>query len=152
MGDQYVFVAMDAETKVIPCFRVGKRNTENTWYFIQDLESRLANRPQLTTDGWRAYIPAVEDAFGAEVDYAMLVKMYGKDPAEPYAPAQITSALPIPVTGDPKPETPLHFHVPRRTAKPDDSDATAAVHAPDECFLEEAGEPEGRLGFALRLV
>lgn len=114
VGDQYVFVAMDAETKLVPCFRVGKRNAANTWYFVQDLQERLANRVQLTTDGWRPYIPAVEDAFGANVDYAMLVKMYGKDPAEPYAPAQITSALPIPVTGNPNPRLISTSHIERQ--------------------------------------
>jgi IS1 family transposase len=114
VGDQYVFVAMDAETKLVPCFRVGKRNAVNTWYFVQDLQERLAGCVQLTTDGWRPYIPAVEDAFGANVDYAMLVKMYGKDPAEPYAPAQITSALPIPVTGRPNPRLISTSHIERQ--------------------------------------
>jgi hypothetical protein len=71
-----MYVAMDSETKLIPCFRVGKRNFTNTWYFVQDLESRLAGRVQLTTDGFRPYRDAVEDAFGANVDYAMLVKVY----------------------------------------------------------------------------
>src|SRR6266571_643809 len=53
VGDQYVFVAMDSETKLIPCFRVGKRNAENAWYFVRDLQERLASRVQLTTDGFR---------------------------------------------------------------------------------------------------
>jgi len=114
LGDQYVFVAMDAETKLVPCFRVGKRNVENTWYFAQDLGERIVGRPQLTTDGWRPYIAAVEDAFGANVDYAMLIKMYGKDPAEPYAPAQITSALPVPVTGRPRPQYISTSHIERQ--------------------------------------
>jgi transposase-like protein len=76
VGDQYVYVAMDSETKLVPCYRVGKRNAANTWYFVRDLESRLASRVQLTTDGFRPYLPAVEDAFGANVDYAMLIKTY----------------------------------------------------------------------------
>ena len=76
MGDQYVFVSMDSETKLIPNFRVGKRNAANAWYFVQDLQARMANRIQLTSDGFRPYKDAVEDAFGMEVDYAMLVKMY----------------------------------------------------------------------------
>src|SRR5713226_6581068 len=76
VGDQYVFVAMDSETKLIPCFRVGKRNAANTWHFVQDLETRLSNRVQLTTDGFGPYRNAVEDAFGADIDFAQLVKLY----------------------------------------------------------------------------
>jgi IS1 family transposase len=114
MGDQYVFVAMDSETKLIPCFRVGKRDRINAWYFIQDLQSRLAGRVQLTTDGFRPYINAVEDAFGVGVDYAMLVKLYGKDESEPYAPAQIVNSLPIPVMGDPKPRLISTSHIERQ--------------------------------------
>jgi IS1 family transposase len=114
VGDQYVFVAMDSETKLVPCFRVGKRNAVNAWYFMQELESRLANRVQLTTDGFRPYLPAVEDAFGADIDYAMLVKMYGKNPAEPYAPAEIVNSLPIPVSGNPKPSLISTSHIERQ--------------------------------------
>jgi IS1 family transposase len=114
VGDQYVFVAMDSETKVVPCFLVGKRNAASAWHFVQDLESRLANRVHLTTDGFRPYINAVEDAFGADVDYAMLIKMYGKNEAEPYAPAQIVNALPIPVSGKPNPRLITTSHIERQ--------------------------------------
>ena len=62
VGDQYVFVAMDSETKLVPCFRVGKRNAANTWHFVQDLETRLSNRVQLTTDGFGPYRNAVESS------------------------------------------------------------------------------------------
>jgi IS1 family transposase len=104
VGDQYVYVAMDSETKLVPCYRVGKRNATNTWYFVRDLESRLATRVQLTTDGFRPYLPAVEDAFGANMDYAMLVKTYQepKDSDKRYNPGEFVNALPIPVTGNPK--------------------------------------------------
>jgi IS1 family transposase len=116
VGDPYVFVAMDSETKLIPCFRVGKRNAENTWFFIQDLQERLANRVQLTTDGFRPYLPAVEDAFGADVDYAMSVKTYGEsqDAEKRYSPAEIVRALPIPVTGNPKPSLISTSHIERQ--------------------------------------
>ena len=114
VGDQYVFVAMDSETKIVPSFRVGKRNAANTWYFMQDLETRFASRVQLTTDGFRPYLNAVEDAFGVNVDYAMLVKIYGKDGAEPYAPAQIVNALPIPVMGNPNPRLISTSHIERQ--------------------------------------
>jgi IS1 family transposase len=114
VGDQYVFVAMDSETKIVPSFRIGKRNAANTWYFMQDLEQRFVYRVQLTTDGFRPYINAVEDAFGVNVDYAMLVKLYGKDESEPYAPAQIVQSLPIPVMGDPKPGLISTSHIERQ--------------------------------------
>jgi IS1 family transposase len=74
VGDRYVFVATDSERKLVPCFRIGKRNASNAWYFMQELESRLANRVQLTTDGFRPYVNAVDNALGTNVDYAMLVK------------------------------------------------------------------------------
>ena len=116
VGDQYVFVALDAETKLIPCFRVGKRDVETTWYFIQDLEQRLARRVQLTTDGFRPYVNAVEDAFGANVDYAMLVKLYGSPRAaeERYSPDEIVNAIPISVTGNPQPWRISTSHVERQ--------------------------------------
>ena len=105
MGDQYVFIAMDADTKLIPSFRIGKRNAENAYYLMRDLEERLATRVQLTTDGFRSYINAVEDSFGTDVDYAMLIKTYSEAESleKRYSPGQIVNALPIPVTGDPKP-------------------------------------------------
>jgi IS1 family transposase len=114
VGDQYVFVAMDSETKLIPSFLIGKRSAASAWQFVQDLESRLANRVQLTTDGFRPYINAVEDAFGSEVDYAMLIKLYGAASGEPYAPAQIVNALPIPVTGNPNPRLISTSHIERQ--------------------------------------
>jgi IS1 family transposase len=103
VGDQYVCVAMDSETKLIPCFRVGKRNLTNTWYFISDLQQRLANRVQLTTDGFRAYKDAVDGAFGMDVDYAMLVKVYGTPTQDDtkYSPAEIVDIRIIPITGNP---------------------------------------------------
>jgi transposase-like protein len=67
VGDQYVFVAMDSESKLVPCYRVGKRNAANTWYFIQDLQERLAHRVQLTTDGFKPYLNAVEEIGRAHV-------------------------------------------------------------------------------------
>jgi IS1 family transposase len=114
VGDQYVFVALDSETKIVPAFRVGKRNMTNTWYFMQDLETRFARRVQLTTDGFRPYLAAVDDAFGTNVDYAMLVKLYGKGQGEPYAPAQIVNSLPIPIMGDPDPRLISTSHIERQ--------------------------------------
>ena len=116
VGDQYVFVAMDSETKLIPCFRVGKRNAENTWFFVQDLQERLAGRVQLTTDGFRPYLNAVDDAFGIDVDYAMLIKTYQQsgDPDKRYSPGEFVNALPIPVTGNPKSHLISTSHIERQ--------------------------------------
>jgi IS1 family transposase len=116
VGDQYVFVAMDSETKLVPCFRVGKRNAANTWYFMQDLSQRISGRPQLTSDGFRPYANAVDDAFGANVDYAMLVKTYGEsDGADKrYSPGEIIDARPIPISGDPKPWLISTSHIERQ--------------------------------------
>jgi IS1 family transposase len=116
VGDQYVFVAMDSETKLIPSFRVGKRNAANTWYFVQDLQTRLANRVQLTSDGFRPYKDAVDDAFGMDVDYAMLVKMYSNSGQADtrYSPGEIVEARPIPITGNPKPHLISTSHIERQ--------------------------------------
>ena len=79
-GDVWTWTAIDAETKLIPSWFVGGRDAECASWFMNDLASRLANRVQLTSDGHKAYLEAVEGAFGADVDYAMLVKLYGAFP------------------------------------------------------------------------
>ncbi|MGB8473968.1 MAG: IS1 family transposase [Candidatus Acidiferrum sp.] len=116
VGDQYVFVAMDSETKLIPCFRVGKRNATNTFYFVQDLQARLANRVQLTTDGFRPYKDAVDDTFGMDVDYAMLVKMYSSSGQADtrYSPGEIVDVRTIPITGNPNPRLISTSHIERQ--------------------------------------
>jgi IS1 family transposase len=103
-GDVWTWVAIDAETKLVPCWHVGRRDARAAYEFITDLASRLANRVQLTTDGHRPYLEAVEGAFGSEIDYAMLVKIYGKPQEEiRYSPAQCLGAQCHVVTGDPDP-------------------------------------------------
>lgn len=79
-GDVWTWTAICADTKLVPSFMVGKRYAEYAQWFIQDLSHRLRQRVQLTTDGHKAYLEAVDRAFGTEIDYAMLVKLYG--PAE----------------------------------------------------------------------
>lgn len=115
-GDQYVYVAMDAETKLVASFLVGKRNAENCFYLMRDLAERVATRVQLTTDGFRPYINAVEDTFGANVDYAMLIKTYNDSmqTEKRYSPGEIVQAVPIPVTGDPQPVSISTSHVERQ--------------------------------------
>ena len=110
MGDQYVFIGMDADTKLVISHLIGKRDAASAFYFMQDLKNRLANRVQLTTDGFRPYLTAVEDTFGADVDYAQLVKLYGKpkdttEDREWYTPVRVTAAIPTRIMGNPK----LHY-------------------------------------------
>ena len=77
IGDCWTWTALDADHKLILSWKVGSRDAEYALALMDDLRGRLANRVQLTTDGHRAYLQAVEDAFGADIDYAMLVKLYG---------------------------------------------------------------------------
>src|SRR5438132_6516298 len=108
-GDVWTWVAIDAETKLVPSWAVGRRDGFTAQAFIRDLADRLATRVQLTTDGHKAYLEAVEGAFGNAIDYAMLVKLYEGDsgkhtPAEPrYSPAVCTGAREQRVTGSPDP-------------------------------------------------
>jgi IS1 family transposase len=81
-GDVWTWVAIDADTKLVPSWWIGGRTTTDAVYFMRDLASRLTHRVQLTTDGYKPYLTAVDDAFG-EIDYAVLHKLYGNDPKEP---------------------------------------------------------------------
>lgn len=103
-GDVWTWTAIDAQSKLIPCWFVGTRGAESAFHFIGDLKGRLANRVQLTTDGHKAYLEAVESAFGDDVDYAMLVKIYGtekKDGETRYSPAQCMGTRQAKITGNP---------------------------------------------------
>ena len=102
-GDTWTWVAIDADTKLVPCWLVGGRDAGYATEFMQDLAGRLASRVQLTSDGLSVYVQAVEDAFGADIDYAMLIKHYGNAPEgqRRYSPAVCTGATKKPVTGDP---------------------------------------------------
>jgi IS1 family transposase len=105
-GDVWLWSAVDAETKIVPCWYVGQRDAIAATEFIADLGSRLAHRVQLTSDGHKVYLNAVIDAFADEIDYAQLVKYYGNEP-EPqkrYSPAVCTGAEKIIRLGDPDPK------------------------------------------------
>lgn len=78
-GDVWTWTAIDAETKLVPSWLIGFRDTEHATVFMKDLAGRLANRVQLTSDGHKPYMEAVEAAFAHEVDYSMLIKIYGKE-------------------------------------------------------------------------
>jgi IS1 family transposase len=92
-GDIWTWVGIDADTKLVPSFMVGRRDARTARIFIDDLKGRLASRVQLTTDGLRVYLEAVEGAFGADIDYAVLVKVYESTQEETrYSPAVCVSA------------------------------------------------------------
>jgi hypothetical protein len=102
-GDVWTWTALDADTKLMCSWMIGDRSAVTAHAFMQDLASRLANRVQLTTDGHRAYLEAVETAFGMDIDYAMLVKLYGNDsePEKRYSPAECIGCRMIEITGKP---------------------------------------------------
>jgi IS1 family transposase len=107
IGDVWTWVALCADTKLVPCWLVGGRDADFATLFIRDLASRLANRVQLTTDGHRAYLSAVEEGFGGEVDYAMLVKIYGHPPQADesrYSPPECIGCEVHRITGQPDEE------------------------------------------------
>jgi IS1 family transposase len=105
-GDVWTWAAICADTKLIPSWTVGRRDAGTAFAFMHDLAGRLRNRVQLTTDGHRVYLNAVESAFGSEIDYAMLVKMYGSDASESegrYSPAECIGTQSTAITGNPNP-------------------------------------------------
>ncbi len=105
-GDAWTWTAIDADTKLIPSWFVGGRDSDAAIIFMDDLKSRLANRVQLTSDGHKAYLEAVEGAFGADVDYAQLVKLYGESPdaEKRYSPAVCIGAHKTRIEGNPDPK------------------------------------------------
>jgi len=104
-GDVWLWVAIDPDTKLVPCWQLGDRGPQTAYHFVHDLASRLANRIQLTSDGHRVYLTAVESAFGSDVDYSMLVKIYGSDrEAETrYSPAECIGCQKQRIIGNPDP-------------------------------------------------
>ena len=105
-GDIWTWVGLDADTKLVASWYVGGRDSEAAATFIDDLAPRLASRVQLTSDGHKAYLEAVEGAFGGDVDYAQLVKVYGAAPEgqRRYSPAICTGAHKRRVEGSPDPK------------------------------------------------
>lgn len=104
-GDVWTWVAIDADTKLIPSWIVGNRDADSASLLMRDLASRLRYRVQLTTDGHRAYLTAVEEAFGADIDFSQLIKVYG-NPTEPdtrYSPGECIGCKQERVIGNPNP-------------------------------------------------
>jgi IS1 family transposase len=139
-GDVWTWVAIDADTKLVPAYLIGSRDAMDGYRFMTDLAGRLRNRILLTTDGHRPYLIAVEGAFGSDVDYAVLQTLYGvaPDAERRYSPAECVGAERRVIMGDPDPTW-----SPRATW----SDRTSrcgwdAAHDPaDQCLLEEGREP-----------
>jgi IS1 family transposase len=110
-GDVWTWTALDAETKLVPCWFIGNRDATAAYHFMCDLAGRLANRVQLTTDGFKSYVNAVEEAFGGAIDYAQLQKIYGAPGSTNnaeirYSPAQCMGAKKAVISGEPS-----HRHV-----------------------------------------
>lgn len=105
-GDVWTWVALDADTKLVPCYAIGDRSAGTAYSFIRDLASRLSKRVQLTTDGHRAYLSAIEDCFGCDIDYSMLIKLYGNDAEREtrYSPAECIGIETVAITGNPDPK------------------------------------------------
>ncbi|MGH6819677.1 MAG: IS1 family transposase [Methylocella sp.] len=106
-GDTWTWTALDADSKMILSYFIGGRDGECAMWFIDDLRARLANRVQLTSDGHKAYLEAVEGAFGGEIDYAILHKVYGSSPESmkgKYSPAECIGTQKHRVEGDPDPK------------------------------------------------
>jgi len=117
-GDVWTWTAIDSDSKMILSYEVGDRSAATAIEFMDDLRSRLATRVQLTTDGHKAYLEAVEGAFGGDVDYAMLVKLYGDDgrksPERKYSPSVCHGARKTPIEGNPNIKDVSTSHVERQ--------------------------------------
>jgi IS1 family transposase len=108
MGDVWVFIALSATHKAVLSYVVGKRNRDNAQELVYDLSMRVLNRPQITSDGYAPYIGAVDMAFGWDVDYAQVRKVYdvepGQDAAHRYSPARVREVEKEVLRGDPDPD------------------------------------------------
>jgi IS1 family transposase len=104
VGDQWTFVALDPDTKLIPAYRVGKRDLPTAIAFMKDLSDRLINRVQISSDALNVYVEATERAFGMNVDYGQIVKFYEAEPVGPgrYSPPHVISADRSAITGNPE--------------------------------------------------
>ncbi len=116
VGDVWTWVGIDPESKFVASWFVGGRDAGSAMEFMEDLAPRLGNRIQLTTDGRRVYVDAVQSNFGSNVDYAMLVKLYGPSP-EPetrYSPARCNGIMAQAIIGNPDPAHVCTSHVERQ--------------------------------------
>jgi IS1 family transposase len=102
-GDVWTFTAICADSKLVPCWHIGRRDLPNSTVFMKNLSGRLKNKVQLTTDGHKMYLDSVESAFGSEIDYSMLIKLYGtSDETEKrYSPARCIGTDKVRIKGKP---------------------------------------------------
>jgi IS1 family transposase len=117
IGDQWTYVAIDRDSKLVPNFLVGKRNSKNTHKFMYSLSARMANRVQISSDALKYYVNAVDDAFGNDVDYGKIVKSYEAKPFTPagrYSPPYVIRADKTPVRGNPNYDLISTSHVERQ--------------------------------------
>ena len=138
-GDIWTWTAIDADTKLIVSYMLGQRGAETALAFMRDAASRISTRIQLTTDGHRVYAEAVEKAFGGDIDYAMLVKIYGAsndNPESRYSPATCIGCRTGTLAGIPDPK-----HVIRRASEPFDADGHASLHSPNERLQQKTRKP-----------
>ena len=105
-GNIWTFIAIDAKTKAIPCYKIGQRDLKTASEFVFDLSNRMTNRVQISTDSLRAYTEAIEFTFGGDVDYGQIVKTYASDKPMPlssrYSPPQIVSVKQTTIVGNPR--------------------------------------------------
>ena len=117
-GDVYTWIAICSKTKLVPSFLVGKRDAEFAQLFTKDLSSRLKNRVQLTTDGHKVYLEAIESSFGNNIDYAMLIKLYGapegKESSKRYSSSDFIGATKTAISGNPDFDNVSTSHVERQ--------------------------------------
>lgn len=117
LGDQYVWIALDPVSKLVASFAVGKRDAQSAHGFMADLASRFAPgvRVQVSTDGFNAYVGAVEDAFGASADYAQIVKVFASENPGPgrYSPPRVAEVVSTVISGKPNPDRIGTSHVER---------------------------------------
>ena len=118
LGDVWTFCALDSETKLVPSYKCGKRDHRTANAFVSDVASRLKNRPQISSDGLRAYVEAVENGFGMDVDYGMIIKNYGADKGEHhqerrYSAPEVTSMERMVVMGYPEMDLISTSHIER---------------------------------------
>ena len=152
IGDVWTFTAICPDTKLVPSWLVGSRDSGCAYEFMTDLSERLANRVQMTTDGHKMYLEAVEGAFGADIDYSMLHKLYGADP-EPdkrYSPAKCIGVTHQPIMGDPDPDHVFDQH--RGTAELEHENEHTPFHSVDQRFQQEGREPGPRCEPALYVL
>ncbi|HUE52116.1 MAG TPA: IS1 family transposase [Terriglobales bacterium] len=120
LGDVWTFCAIDSETKLVPSFKVGKRNSITTAQFVQDVASRMRHRVQVSSDAMHLYVEAMERTFGADVDYGQCVKVYVHDatqhPEHKYSAPHFASAVRRPITGNPEMELVSTSHIERLNA------------------------------------